>query len=169
MNRVCLLLQRMSERPLANVLKWSHLKLWPVDLTWYAKADVWYLQLCFEMFAFPVMQPLVCFSYVNIIAIPTTRLICNVGQLSTGKPVLVREKKTLYDERFGKIYRLKRSPKKKKFYDLKEDIWSLLIKKHVFQCKIISDIFYFGKAIHILHFMFRTLVAKLKKHRFMER
>ena len=67
-------------------------------------------------------QPLVCFSYVNIIAIPTTRLICNVGQLSTGKPVLVREKKTLYDERFGKIYRLKRSPKKKKFYDLEEDI-----------------------------------------------
>ena len=39
-----------------------------------------------------------------------------------GKPVLVREKKTLYDERFGKIYRLKRSPKKKKFYDLEEDI-----------------------------------------------
>ena len=30
-----------SDRPFANISKWSHFKLWPVDVTWSAIADAW--------------------------------------------------------------------------------------------------------------------------------
>ena len=40
-SRVSFILQWVSDRPFANISKWSHFKLWPVDVTWSAIADAW--------------------------------------------------------------------------------------------------------------------------------
>lgn len=72
------------------------------------------------MFAFAVMQPSVCYSYVKSIAIPTTSFIYNVGQLSTGKPVPLWEKKKKKKLCMTSVFE---NYKKKNFYNFVEDIW----------------------------------------------
>ena len=77
------ILQCLSDRPFASISKWSHFKLWPVDVTWTwcdvvsnsrrmkAACD------CSKMFRFSVMQSLFSFSNIEILAVPTASLIQN--------------------------------------------------------------------------------------------
>ena len=94
---VSFILQWVSERPFANISKWSHFKLWPVD-------DVVCDSRCMtgtcdplKMFSFSVVQSAFCFSNGKILAAPTTSLINNLT-FGNGWSYLCWEKRTWCDE-----------------------------------------------------------------------
>ena len=95
--RVSLILHCKSDFPVVRISKWSHLMLWPVEMTWSAKAEAW--QPCLGLWIV-----LLCLCFKTSLRASsyepgnragsvtrTNSVVCSYGKFQPGRPGWIQE------------------------------------------------------------------------------